>query len=181
MDRKKLIEYYPEHLAKYRELRAVTAAEQVELDLILGAIRRGLENQYAETADEETIFRYERIYSVERIPGATLNERRFNLMARLTEQTPYTERTLSEMLSSLCGVNGFKLTVDASNYKVDAKVELTAKNNLISVKHLLKKVLPCNLIWEADLLYNQHEIFSGFTYSQLGAFTHEHLRNEVMI
>ncbi|MCQ4637151.1 YmfQ family protein [Anaerovorax odorimutans] len=180
MEHKKLIEYYPQHLAKYREFKAITAAEQIELDSILAEINQGLENQFVETADEEAISRYEKIYSVEPMPGATLEERRFNLMARLTEQTPYTQRKLAEMLAALCGENGYVLSLDIGNYAVQVGVELTAKNNELAVKRLMGNVLPCNLTWQVGLLYNQHSKLARFTHGQLSAYTHQALREEVL-
>lgn len=180
MEHKKLIELYPDHLAKYREFKAITATEQVELDLILSQVRQALENQFVESCNEEAIEKYEQIYSVDPIAGATLDERKFNVMARLTESTPYTERSLADMLTSLCGADGFSLGVDVENFMVTVKVALTKKNNLISVKNLLKKTVPCNIIWDADLMYNQYLRYGNYTYGELGAYTCGELRNEVI-
>lgn len=180
MEHKELIEYYPEHLKSYRELRAITAVEQVELDSILAQIRQGLENQFIETADEDAIARYEQIYSVEPIPGATLEERRFNLLARLTESTPYTERTLADMLAALCGTDGYQVMLDVNAFTVEVGVELTAKNNKLAVERLLEKILPCNLVCSVGLIYNQYKTLARFTHAQLSAYTHGQLRGEVL-
>lgn len=176
----KLIKYLPEEIQAYLEMQYITSAEQPEIDNISMTIKQILDSVFIESADETGIARWEQMIGITPLPTATLDERKFEILARYNEQIPYTMYALENLLALLCGENGFSLERDLKNHTIVAKVELTAKNKFESVRELLERVLPCNLMYVLELIYNQHLTLARFTHAQLKQFTHIALRNEVL-
>jgi len=176
----KLLKYLPEEIQAYLEMQYITSVEQSEIDTINITAKQILDNIFIETADETGIARWERMIGIVPLASATLEERKFDILARYNEQIPYTMYALENLLALLCGENGYSLERDLKNHTIVTKVELTAKNKLASVRELLERVLPCNLMYVLELIYNQHLTLAKFTHAQLKQFTHSALRNEVL-
>jgi hypothetical protein len=175
-----LIGYLPEVIKKIREYQALMYGEQPEIfDLFIG-IDTALNNQFIITATEYGVERWEKILGI--VPKATftLDERKFTILAKLSEQLPFTYRMLEQMMTQLCGEDGFRITLQNEIYTLNVSVDLTAANNFNDVDALLKRTCPANLIINLTLEYNQHQTLKPFTHAQLQAWTHYQLRNEVL-
>lgn len=179
MDRN-LIDYLPEILKEVRELKAIVEAEQPEAVDLWTALENALNDQFINDATENGVIRLEKILKI--IPKATdtLDFRKFRILARFNEQLPYTFRTLEQQLVTLCGANGFILTLNNAAYTLTVRVEMSAKKKFDEVGALLNRTVPANMIIDLSLLYNQHSTLANFTHSQLSAYTHDQLRNEVI-
>ena len=177
-----LIDYIPPFLRGVREYKAILEdAEQPEMVLIWDAAKNALNDQFIVDATENGISRWEKILGI--IPKATLtlDERKFTILTKINEQLPFTITTLNERLTSLCGKDGYSLTLDNTNYTLDVKVALTAKNNFEDVSSLLQRIVPANLVVTLSLRYNQYETMAKLTHGQLQRYTHYGLRNEVLV
>lgn len=179
-EHRKIIEYLPEFLQEYREYQEIFVVDQMELDAVRVTIDQMYNNQFVETCDAETIGRYEKVYGIIPPGGSTLDERRFHVLAKMSEEVPYTIRNLCAMLGKLCGETGYQLAVNTKKYTVNVKVDLRAKNNLAAVRDILRKVIPAHILWTAELLYNWHSVLAGFTHLQLSKYTHQALTEEVI-
>lgn len=176
-----LIDYIPPFLNNVREYKAVlTDAEQPEMVSIWNAVSNAFNDQFLTDATENGVSRWEKILGI--VPKATFNldERKFTILTKINEQLPFTVTTLEEQLKNLCGENKYSINLNNSNYTLDVKVALTAKNNFEDVNSLLQRVVPANLIVTLGLKYNQHQIYNGYTHEQLKVHSHYNLRNEVM-
>lgn len=89
-------------------------------------------------------------------------------------------RRLKELMTTLCGEDGFTVTMVGSTFTLSVRVMLTAKQNYDDVETLLNRIVPENLILDLSLMYNQHQTLAAFTQAQLAAYTHYFLRNEVL-
>ena len=175
-----LIEYLPEFIQEYQEIKEIMAAEQVDVEASWDAVTNALNDQFVVDATETGISRWEKILSIVPMTTNTLDERKFRILARLNEQLPYTEEKLNEMLTSLCGENGYVLRVRPDEYTVLVKLAVANTVNYQSVIDMLDKVLPANLL-RTVMLFNSHKIISGFTHAQLSAYTHDQLRQELLV
>lgn len=178
--RKNLVDYLPPILKDVLEFRCIMGAEQQESDTFHAAIDSVLGNQFIDDADEIGIERYESIFGI--VPKATdsLNDRRFRIKAKIAEQLPYTVRTLRQQLTALCGENGYSLEINHDEYRIIAKVELTAKSNFDETDAMLRRVVPANIVIELMLMYNQHQTLTLYTHGQLAKLTHRQIREEVL-
>jgi len=179
MDRN-LIDYLPQVLKEIRELKLIFQTEQTEVESSWGAIDNGFNDQFISDATENGVSRWEKILGIVPQATRTVDERKFLILTRLSEQLPFTLTTLKNQLDSLCGEDGYSVVVSNDTYTITIRVALTAKNNFNDVNVLLQRFIPANMVVDLSLLYNQHLILMTFTHAQLSPYTHDQLRNEVV-
>ena len=175
-----LLSHLPDFLQEYREYKYILdEADQPELDWVDDQLEKNYNNLFVLTADEDGCSRYEKMYGLTVQPSATLQERRFAILACMNKQLPYTERQLNNILSTLCGEGNFTVTLTPNDYTIAVKLGLAAKNNRDAVDDLLYNLLPANLIYAITIMWNQHLKYNGkWTHAQMNKYTHKQLREE---
>lgn len=174
---KMLLEYLPNYLRDFVEMSAITAAEEPELLLVQSQLEQVLANQFIDTADTDTIERMEKMFNVPVQPDATLDDRRFSVKATLNQAAPFTYRSLCNQLEALCGADGYSVDL-LPNYNISIRIGLARKNNYNAAQEMVERVLPCNLVLDMSLLYNQHSTLAHYTHAQLSNYTHYGVRND---
>ena len=181
MFERRLIDYLPVAERNIAEFDAIlTTAEQPELSALWDAVYNAQNDQFIVDATEYGVSRWEKILGI--VPKSTdsLDVRRFSVLTRLTEQLPFTLTTLKEKLKSLCGEDGYEVSLNAEKYILSVRIALTVRSSFEDVELLLKRIVPANLIVDLSLKYNQHDAISEYTHKGLQVFTHEQLRNGVV-
>ena len=173
-----LIDYLPPVIRELREYQELLAAEQPELELLWTAADAALTDQFIELATKNGVQRWEQILRISPKATYTLDERKFTILAKLSEQLPYSVRMLERILAALCGEDGYKLEIEG--YDVRVKVALMAKRNVEDVASMLRRVCPANMTVEASLLYNTWGLVRGLTWSELIAKTWREVKEEVL-
>lgn len=179
MDRK-LIDYLPPVIKNAAEFEAIMEAIQPEFVDVETAIINAFKDTFVNDATEVGVKRWESMLKIVPKSVDTLEDRKFRILARLNEQLPYTFRSLDDRLITLCGQNGFTMELFNDIYTLKVRIELVVKGQYEAVEQLLKRIVPANLVIDLDLRYNQHEKLGNYTHGQLSAFTHSHIRNEVL-
>lgn len=179
MDRK-LLDYLPDALRPYRELRAITAGQQVLFEDLWQSLNRALDNQFLVTADDYALGRWEGILGIYPRGTETLDERRARIMARLCEQLPFTLRTLRSQLEALCGAGGFTIELFSGNNALRVRAPLVFRHYKEDMEQLLKRVVPSAIWIDFDLERNPHRKLGAFTHASLAQYTHDDLENEVI-
>lgn len=176
-----LIDYLPMFLQDVRELKAImNNAEQPEMLIDWTALENALDDQFINDSTEYGVSRWEQILGITPKATLTLDERKFAILTRINESLPFTETTLNDFLITLCGKDGYKCEIHSNDYTIVIKLALGNKNNFQDVVRYLDKIKPANMITTVSLLYNTHEVLSGFTHAQLAAYTHKQLWDEVI-
>ena len=144
--RKKLISYLPPELQKVLEFQYLTGEEQKKIDHLAAAIDGVLNNQFIDDADELGVRRYESIFKI--IPKATdsLNERKFRIKLKMSEQLPFTMRALERQLENLCGADGYEIKLNHNAYHLSVKIMVVERNNVEDVRKMLLRMVPANLL-----------------------------------
>jgi hypothetical protein len=173
-------EYWPEIIKEYREFEKIAIAENPELESVWQEIGNVLDDQFIRTATENGIARREKLLRITPFADDTLESRRFRVQALWNEKLPYTYRVLVNKLDNLCGEDGYVISLNAGDYELDIKIELTMKRMFDEVAKITRQMVPANLVVTVELRYNQHNKLAQYTHGQLSAFTHDQLRNEVM-
>lgn len=173
--------YLPEVLKDVTEMRAIMEAETPEVQAIWDACEDCMNDQFISEATENGVARREKMLGITPFATDTLDDRKLRLMSRYNENIPYTRKSLAILLESLCGAGGYTLTITTAAFTVDVKVALTAKKQVDIITDTLERILPYNMAFMVELLYNTHANLSKFTHTQLSAYTHDQLRNEVLI
>lgn len=177
MDRR-LIDYLPPFVQEFREIRAIMDAEQISAETAWTDAENVLADQFVQDATENGIKRYEKILKINPKGTYTLDDRKFNILARMNEQLPYTVKQLQASLESLCGEDGYTLKIDNDSYALTVKLALGNENNAEAVSQLLRKMLPANMMYNV-MLFNTHSILNMYTHAQLSAYTHKQVREEI--
>lgn len=163
----------------FDEIKAIMNAEQISFDGVWVSSESVMNNQFVTQANEDGVARYEHILGITPKATYTLDERKFNILARMNESLPYTMKQLHNSLGSLCGEDGYTLKLDHGTYTLVVKLGLANENNVQAVVELLDKMTPANIVKKV-MLFNTHLILTDFTHEQLSAFTHKELREAVI-
>ncbi len=175
-----LISYLPEYLHGFRELKELMGAQQPEVQALEDATEVLKNNQFILSADGQGIRKFETMLGVTALDDDTLENRKFRVLSRWNNAIPYTVPVLKRKLENLCGEGGCLLEIFHTEYRVKVRVALASKKNYRMVGEMLGEVIPANMEIDLSLLYNQHKTLGKFTHSQLAAFTHRQIRNEVL-
>ncbi len=177
MGSRQLIDYLPEYMKEYAEMRQIMLGVQPDVDALHDGVRRTWNNQFLADADEYGVGRWESILAITPKATDTLEERRYRIRAWWTQELPYTLPRLSEMLETLCGAGNYDIVMD--NYHITVKLGLSNKENYSDVVSLLERVLPANLTRTVLVMFHTHNEQAVYTHSQLATMTHEQLKTEV--
>lgn len=137
------------------------------------------DDQFIQNATENGVKRWENILGITPKGTYTLDERKFNVLARTNEQLPYTMKQLHSSLASLCGDDGYTLKLDADAYELTVKLALSNESNIEAVEALLYKMIPANIVNNVRM-FNTYFIVGGFTYEQLSKYTYKDVREEIL-
>ena len=167
---------YPEVLKNMKEFPAIynmndkvnpaIDAENLELDLFIS------------TATEAGISRREKEYGLNPKDTDSLEDRRFIVQVYENEILPYTENVLRKKLISICGEDGYSMEVFID--KIVVRLFLQKKMYLTTVRDLLEKVVPLNIVIDSELMYNTYNFLKEKTYAQLNQRTYKQMRDEVL-
>lgn len=175
-----LSEYLPEVLKNIWELDTIMRVETSAVQALWQACENCMNDQFISEATENGIARREKMLDITPYATDTLDDRRFRLLARYNENMPYTRRSLANLLASLCGENGYELTVVTAKFTVGVKVALTAKKQEDSVRELLERILPYNMVFTVELLYNTWEKARPYIWGALSNITWKEMKEEVL-
>lgn len=172
--------YLPDVLKDVEELKAIIAAEDPEIEAIWQACEDSMNDQFISEATENGIARREKMLGITPFATDTLDDRRFRLLTRYNENVPYTRKSLENLLASLCGVTGYQLTIVTASFSVSVKVNLAVKKQEDSIKELLERILPYNMVYTVELLYNTWDKVKPRTWNAVSALTWKELKEEVL-
>lgn len=176
---RKLIDYLPPFIQQFTEMNMIMSAEQPEVDSLWNSCENILNESFILYASEIGIKRWETIVGVTPKATDTLDERRFRILTKMNQELPYTMKKLEEVLTVICGEGNFFIDLQPNNYHIEIKLALTNSNNYDEVVDVLKKMVPANMTQRVQIMYNTNSVISRFKHSELTAYTHERLRNEV--
>lgn len=172
--------YLPEVLKNVRELDAIMDAENPEIEDLWQACEDCMNDQFISEATENGIERREKMLGITPFATDTLDDRRFRLLSRYMEDIPYTRKSLINMLTSLCGEGGYQIVFSTGTFTVSVKVALTVKKQADSVRELLARILPYNMTFTVELLYNTWGQIKAYTWGELKQLTWREIKEEVL-
>lgn len=175
-----VLSYLPPVLREFKENQEIAKVENPQIIKLWQAVEQAMNDQFIQTATEYGVYRRERMLKILPMGTDSLETRKFRLLTRYNEQVPYTRRVLKNLLDSLCGEDGYTLSIDAANKIIKVRVELIVRGMFNAVVDMLNRIAPANMILDVQLRYNQHSTFTNMTHAQLSQYTHHQLRNEVV-
>lgn len=175
-----LIDYLPPVERDFAEFDAImTHAEDPEFSSAWEAAENLMNDQFINDATENGVSRWENMLKISPKASETLDERKFTILTRESEQPPFTVTALERQLEALCGEGNFDVIRDVGAKSLSVSLALVAKNNLEDVAVLLDRVVPANMTITINLKYNRHNRYVTYTHEDLQSLTHNSMRNEV--
>lgn len=137
-------EYLPQVIGDAKEMIAINAVNDVELERIWKILNDAYYNRFICSADSEGLRRYEDIIG---IPSeGSLEERRRKVHYEWNKQTVYTDRTLRSLMNDLLGSGGYFLEIFYDQYIVDFEVRIAPGSvSPDYVKKEIRRIIPANL------------------------------------
>lgn len=175
-----ILENLPQVLTVVDEIKAVANVEDPILSSEWSLIDEAIDNQFVLTSNETGLSRYERMLGLKISDTDDVETRILRVLARYQEQAPYTNRVLIRILNSLLGVGNYTYERDVANKNISLKIDLEVKAQFNILMETLERIIPANMTFNVDLLYNNHEMLSAYTHQGLSQFTHQYLREGVL-
>ncbi len=139
-----LINYLPEFVREYEEVKEIMNTDQKEIDLLDIEIEKVFNNQFILFCDEYGISRFENLLGIVSDELDTLESRKSRVLVRWNDSIPYTFRGLKEKLRTMCGDGNFSVVLDG--YKLFINVVLPLANQIKELEYMLDYMIPCNLL-----------------------------------
>lgn len=177
---RKLIDYLPSVMQELEEFKQIMTAEQKQVDELWKVIYFILNEAFLDTAEDIGLKRWETILNIIPLDTDSVEVRRMRIHGRMLEDAPYTWNSFKQMLSGLCGEDGYTLELKNKEYTLVIKVALKSKKLKDEVAKMTERVVPANLILDIDLLYNTYELLKQITWEQAATKTYKDLRDEVL-
>lgn len=174
---RRLQDYLPLFIQEYEEIQTIMNAQEQAVTQNWKALENVLNDQFVSDATENGIKRWEIILKLKAKDTYTLEEKRFNILARLNEQPVFTMETLRKVLAGMCGENGYTVSLNNKKYILSVKLSVGNENNLEAVKLLLRRMVPANIEISISM-FNTHVMVGNYTHEQLAAHTHKRIREE---
>lgn len=175
-----LLSYQSNIIQQIREFKVLSKVENPQHEYVWQAVEDAINDQFATTLTDNGCKRWESIMDIHKLDTDDLDFRRFRILSRLNEQLPYSYRMLELQLRTLCGDDGYTMTLRNNEYTLVVKIALASKNKYSDVNFTLRKYVPANIIIDVSLMYNTYEVLSQFTHEELANYTHNELREEVI-
>lgn len=175
-----LIEYLPPYLAQYGEISGALRAEEPEFNEMNAIIEDILGNEFIETADEYGISHFEKMLGILSYATDTLDDRRLRVLSKFNESAPFTMRSLDEMLRNICGENGYVLELIADEYLVRVRIALKVRKQAEIAAGLLERIIPCNMRYSAELLFNTWQLVRNFSWGAVKAHSWNGVKEEAL-
>ena len=130
--------------------------------------------------DIESFARREKMLGITPFATDTLDDRKLRLLSRYNENIPYTRKSLAALLESLCGAGGYILTITTATFTVNVKVALGVKKQETIISETLERILPYNMVFTVELLYNTWAKVKPYKWSEVKPLTWKDLKEEVL-
>lgn len=153
-DRKKLIEYLPDFMRNFSEIKELMRVTNIESDRIYPLIGRNLDEAFIEDCSQYGIRKYENCLHIIPDESESLETRKMRVLMRWCDYSPYTVRVLVNKLNMICGVNNYDLQVDFENYHFKVVTELGTYGSIDELAYMFESILPENIFYESVNVLN---------------------------
>lgn len=162
-----LKEYLPSFVADTKEFKELHKVCQPEVNNLFNESNNRLIDMFVLGCSEYATKRYEKIVGTIPKLTDTLEKRQLDILAIYNEVPPFTYERLFEMLTSLLGVDGFKIYLDIPKFYL--KVTLSKKNIQFKnqVNDMLERIVPVNIILDYDIDWNTWGDLKPFTWGKM--------------
>lgn len=143
--------YWIPRIRETAEFQQIANALNPEFNRLIECQNRVLKDGFILEATEYGVSRWEAILHLAVTAEMTLDERKKQILNRLSLKLPYTVRILRAMLTEILGEGNFNFKIDNDTQTLTMYYASTVTDiQIANVDSLLERVLPMNLVVEVD-------------------------------
>jgi hypothetical protein len=176
----RLLDCLPPILQNVRELVRICDIEQGFFDKAHEEAEGILHEQFVYTAGDFGIERLELLLDITPRAGMSLDERRNVVLFRLGELLPFTMKRMEELLNLVVPAGEYVLELVPEEYLLHVGLRLSGKSYLSALQEALRRILPANIAFDLQLLYNTHGMLAASKYGEIAKLTHKALREDIL-
>ncbi len=166
----------PNFLLAVREVDAVVAAEQPELDLLEADAERMLAGFRVRSAGVREIALWEDFLGFSPAPEWSLERRRERVRTRIIVESPVSEESLKRLIEAAGGVE-CEIHVDAAACRCTVKFvgEFGIPRYLTDIRAEVARVIPLHVAAEYAFTFTTLAVYKNFALGALGDYTLQEL------
>lgn len=138
-------EHLPTYYQGVREIDILADALLYVFKHIESELQTILANNFAQTADEKGVARFEKMLGLVSDTSLDLETRRHQIITKMSQSTIFTQRVLEQNLHDICDFGQYTLTMDYQDFFADIKVRVGKKGMLDVLYDLLYMMLPAHV------------------------------------
>lgn len=138
--------YYPDVLLPAKEFKALSAAENEEFNALYVEAWKWFANTFVYDTDADGVGRWEKMLGITPLQGESLSDRRKEILFKINNRVPYTERTLKQMYDIMYGENTVVPEVRENLYELVLNLTGDAIWKSKKVKIYARSIVPANLV-----------------------------------
>lgn len=148
---KPILDYWITDLHKIRDFRELAKTEDIELQLLEGAINQLFDDQFVMTSGPDAIKRREKMLGIQADPTTeSLEFRRKRILNRYQTKPPFTIRYLQQQLDFLVGKDRAVAEVDVQNFILTITAAIDNAQIFKEVQHTVEIIKPANLTYQHE-------------------------------
>lgn len=173
-----LLDYLPPFIGNTKEVKTIMNIEQVEIDNLFAYVKEILMNMFVLHSNKYGVTRYEKIVGIVPRLSISLEQRKLDILSIYNEIPPYTYEKLQDILASIVGKDGFKLSLDIPNFILNILLKRDKIVYLDTVNEMLERIVPINIIFKISIDYNVWEDVKSFTWGYVKKATWQELAED---
>ena len=116
--------------------------------------------------------RWEKILKISPLPDDTLDDRRFRVKTKVIERLPYSIRVLRQKIAQL-SPEGYTIDINEDRTELSVGVSISSKKNIDSLTDMLDRMLPLNMTYSIDYIYNPWSVLANKNWGDIKDLTWE--------
>lgn len=171
--------WWPGFIARMAEFEQIRKAYNKELNLCWADTEQAVSNLYLNTMDEDTCSKWESMLGIIPAAGASIEERRREVISLSATSRPYTKKRLRAILTSYLGEGGYRLTINIAEKRVVIDIMSSGRTQYIYDR--IRRIIPADMELYVGEAFNRHLTLARATHQELSAYTHKDLREDTSI
>ena len=173
-----LYEYLPFFVSNTKEFKELHKVLQPEVDNLFTETDNRLKDMFVLGSSEYATKHYEKIVSINPKLTDSLEKRQLDILAIYNEVPPFTYERLEEMLTSILGINGFKMKLGIDKFHLKI---ILAKDKLQfekQVNEMLERIVPVNIGLTYSIDWNTWKDLKVFTWKDMATASWKNARED---
>lgn len=174
------IKYIPLEMSEILEYKELGDTAMPTLSKIREEMLSVSNNHYLSYLNLSGVERMEKIMDITNMDDKTLEARRLYIITKANNTLPYTIYNLKTKIRAILQNDGFSVTLNYNEYHLTITLFLNNLEKVEYVRDQIEEMIPCNIILDLVILYNQYKTFKTYTYGELKLMTHREMHEKYL-